>query len=144
VNEDAQHLQLLSIFHYVVGGLAGLFGCFPILHLAIGIAAVTGALDDGSGSPPPAAFGWIFILVAASMMAFMWAMAIAIIVAGWMLAARRAYTYCLVVAGVECMFMPVGTVLGVLTIIVLVRPSVKQLFGVPVNGKKPPHTGLAT
>ncbi len=30
--------------------------------------------------------------------------------------------------GVECLFMPVGTVLGVFTIIVLVRDSVKELF----------------
>jgi hypothetical protein len=35
-------------------------------------------------------------------------------------------------AGVECLFMPVGTVLGVFTIIVLVRDSVKELFGRPV------------
>jgi len=32
-------------------------------------------------------------------------------------------------AGVECMFMPFGTVLGVFTIIVLMRPSVKEIFG---------------
>ena len=31
-------------------------------------------------------------------------------------------------AGVECLFMPVGTVLGVFTIIVLVRDSVKAIF----------------
>jgi hypothetical protein len=32
-------------------------------------------------------------------------------------------------AGIECIFMPVGTVLGVFTIIVLMRDSVKELFG---------------
>ena len=41
------------------------------------------------------------------------------------------YLYCLVVAAVECMLVPFGTVLGVLTIIVLNRPSVKAL--VPVR-----------
>jgi hypothetical protein len=30
----------------------------------------------------------------------------------------------------ECLWMPVGTVLGVFTIIVLMRPRVKRLFGV--------------
>jgi hypothetical protein len=40
------------------------------------------------------------------------------------------YTFCLVMAGVACMFMPFGTVLGVFTIIVLLRDSVKELFGV--------------
>ena len=38
--------------------------------------------------------------------------------------------YCLVVAAVECIFMPFGTVLGVFTIIVLMRPGVKERFGV--------------
>jgi hypothetical protein len=32
-------------------------------------------------------------------------------------------------AGIECMFMPFGTVLGVFTIITLTREPVKQLFG---------------
>jgi hypothetical protein len=31
-------------------------------------------------------------------------------------------------AGVACLFMPFGTVLGIFTIIVLVRPQVKALF----------------
>jgi hypothetical protein len=31
-------------------------------------------------------------------------------------------------AGVMCIFMPFGTVLGVFTLIVLLRPSVKPLF----------------
>jgi hypothetical protein len=37
VNEqDRQHLQLLSVFHYVVGAFVGLFSCFPIIHLVLG------------------------------------------------------------------------------------------------------------
>jgi hypothetical protein len=31
-------------------------------------------------------------------------------------------------AAIACMLMPFGTVLGVFTIIVLMRPSVKELF----------------
>jgi len=36
--------------------------------------------------------------------------------------------FCLIVAGIICIFMPLGTILGVFTIIVLVRPSVKAMF----------------
>jgi hypothetical protein len=32
MSEDEQYLRLLSIFHYVVGGIAALFACFPIFH----------------------------------------------------------------------------------------------------------------
>jgi len=33
-----------------------------------------------------------------------------------------------VMAAIECIFMPFGTVLGVFTIVVLARPSVKEMF----------------
>ena len=42
--------------------------------------------------------------------------------------------YCLVMAGVESLFFPLGTVLGVFTIIVLFRKSVKEMFE-PVAGQ---------
>ncbi len=37
MDQDLEHLRLLSIFHYVVGGIAGLFACFPCIHLVLGI-----------------------------------------------------------------------------------------------------------
>jgi len=36
MNQDAEHLQLLAIFHYVVAGLAALFSFFPLLYTTIG------------------------------------------------------------------------------------------------------------
>jgi hypothetical protein len=133
MDQDREHLRLLSIFHYVVGAIMGLAGCFPFIHLSVGIAIVTGGMNvEGEG--PPEAFGWMFILIAAFIIIFMWGIAIAILIAGQKLAAHTGHTFCLVVAGLECMFMPMGTVLGVFTIIVLVRPSVKELFGVAHSG----------
>ena len=41
-------------------------------------------------------------------------------------------------AGLECILMPFGTVLGVFTLIVLMRDSVKALFGVSMNPGAPP------
>jgi len=40
MNRDEEHLKLLSIFHYVVGGIAAFFAFFPIIHLVIGIACL--------------------------------------------------------------------------------------------------------
>ena len=54
--------------------------------------------------------------------------AVLLAVAGLNLARHQRYMFCLVMAGVGCIFMPFGTVLGVFTIIVLMRDSVKQLF----------------
>ena len=41
---DAEHLRLLSIFHYVVAGLAALLGTVPVIHLTIGILMLEGVL----------------------------------------------------------------------------------------------------
>ncbi len=58
-----------------------------------------------------------------------WALAICTVLAGRRLAHRQSYTFCLIVAGIMAVTcMPFGTVLGVFTIIVLVRPSVQETF----------------
>ena len=41
---DLQHLRLLSIFYYVLSGLAALCALFPVIHLVIGILVVAGAI----------------------------------------------------------------------------------------------------
>lgn len=124
--EDLRHLDLLSIFHYVVAGITGLVASFPLLHLVIGILLVTGSLP-GPEAPPPLV-GWFFIAVASIMILLGWTLTICVAMAGYFLARRERYTFCLVVAGVECLFFPFGTVLGVLTLIVLTKPEVKQVF----------------
>ncbi len=43
--------------------------------------------------------------------------------------ARRHRTFSIVIASLSCMSFPFGTILGVFTLIVLVRPSVKILYG---------------
>jgi len=62
------------------------------------------------------------------------AFCILLILSGRYLRRHVNYTFCLVMAGVACIFMPFGTVLGVFTILVLVRPSVKTAFGVLPTG----------
>ena len=136
-NQDQQHLNILSIFHYVVGGLTALFACLPIFHLAIGISMLSGGFGPAPSDEafPMQLFGLLFVIVPAIIILLGWALAGAIVVAGIFLSKRQKYTYCLVVAGLECIFMPFGTVLGIFTIIVLVRPTVKALFEAnpPIN-----------
>lgn len=126
--QDLEHLRLLSIFHYVAAGLTALFACFPIFHVVIGVLFVSGALNDGGSDPPPAALGWVFILVGGFVILTGWTFAFFIYKAGRALAARRSRTFCLVIAGLQCLVMPYGTILGVFTIVVLLRDSVIALF----------------
>ena len=129
MNENLQHLKLLSIFHYVVGGLAALLACFPIFHLVIGIVfIVASSTGKCNGEMSPAIMGWLFVLLGSAIIIMGWTFAICVICAGRCLARRKHYIYCLVMAGIECIFLPYGTVLGIFTIIVLIKPEVKELF----------------
>ena len=128
---NLEHLRLLSIFHYVMGGITGLFSLFPIIHVSMGIAIVAGGFgstSSGSGGPPPSFMGWFFIVIGGTIILLGETLAICTILAGRYLSTRQAWTFCLVVAALNCLHMPLGTTLGVFTIIVLIKPEVKKLF----------------
>lgn len=130
--DDSEHLNLLSLFHYVVAGLAALFSLFPVFHLVMGIGLVSGALDNGrpEAAVGQSVVGWLLIVFAVAFIVCGFSFALCLALAGKFLKERRRYRFCLVLACIACVFMPFGTVLGVFTILVLMRPSVKAAFGV--------------
>jgi len=77
---------------------------------------------------PPEFLGWIFIVLGSFLFLLGIAMAICILIAGRCLSRRKCYSFALVIACIECLFIPFGTVLGVFTIVVLSRESVRELF----------------
>ena len=110
-------------------GLTALFACFPIIHLVIGLAFLTGSFGPQPDEEFPfQLFGLMFTIIPAIIILSGWTLAGFIVATGYFLSKRKHYTFCLVIAGVECIFIPFGTVLGIFTIIVLVRPTVKPLF----------------
>ena len=131
MNRDQEHLQLLSIFHYVVAGLAALFSFFPLLYTIVGTIFIFAARHD-TAKPgedlPPEFLGWIFAVIGSGLFLFGLAIAICILIAGRSLALRKRYSFAMGMACIECIFVPFGTILGVFTIIVLSRESVRELF----------------
>lgn len=133
MTQDDEHLRLLSIFHYVVAAMTGLFASFPLIHIVLGLLMLFNP-DRLGGETPPAFVGWLFVGMGAALVTLGWTLAGCMIAVGRSLARRRWYTFCLVVAAVECLVMPFGTILGVFTLIVLMRESVKEAF----RGKSQP------
>ncbi|MBH1552972.1 hypothetical protein I5U56_21140 [Stenotrophomonas maltophilia] len=138
--QDADHLRMLSIAHYVVGGLIALFSLIFILHIVLGISALTGHLPMNSGGQPssPAEqrlFGWMFTIIGCLIVFGGVTLGAFVAYAGRCLAGRRRYLLCLIVAGLACLFAPVGTVLGVFTLIILLRPQVKAAFEADVPNR---------
>lgn len=106
--------------------MTAFFSCFPLLHVAMGVAMLCGAFEGDD--PPPRFVAWMFILFPAVFILIGWALSVLIIMAGRKLKGRTSRTLCLVVAGMECILIPFGTVLGVFTLVVLMKESVKELF----------------
>lgn len=127
--KDEEALKLLSTFHYVLGGIIGLIACIPFIHVIIGLVFVFAPENTQvSGDMPPEAFGWMFVAIGSFCILMGWTFAILVILAGRKLARRKGRMYCLIVGGLLCAFFPFGTALGVFSLMVLLRDSVRVMF----------------
>ena len=124
--QDLEHLRLLSIFHYIAGGLLAVMSFIPLIHVILGFLFLHRPnLFPGAGQQqlPAELMGTLFVVIGAAVILFGWVSAGLVLLAGRFLARRG-----LIVAGVSCLSFPFGTALGVFTLVVLLRPSVKPLF----------------
>ncbi len=127
-SRDEEHLQILGILYFVFGGLGVFGGLFPLIYVALGLAFLTGNMGPaGRGGPPPE-MGWFFIVGGGSVSVLMLALAACTLFTGYNLSKKKRYFFCFVIACLCCASIPLGTILGVFTIVVLARPGVKELF----------------
>jgi len=106
---DQQHLRLLTVSYYLFAALEGFFAVVAVLDLT------------GRGGSSAA--------LIATLTVFFGVVSILSVFAGLRLKQRRARSFCLFVAALNCLIFPFGTVLGVATMFVLKRPRVRSAFG---------------
>ncbi len=129
VDRDLEHLRLLSIFHYIYAGITACFSCFPLLHVAMGLLMLTGGLPMHEKDQATARMmGLMFVAVGASIALLGWTLAVLLFLAARRLGSLRGRTFCMVIAALSCLHIPLGTILGVFTLVVLSRPSVRARF----------------
>jgi hypothetical protein len=136
---DEEHLKLLSLGYMVSGGFAALFSLFGLLYLVVGVImglAISQAPSAAgkAGEAPPAFLGWIFGAIGLVIFLIMIGIALAKFWVALSIRRRKSRTFCMVIAGISCLEFPYGTLLGVLSFIVLGRSSVVRLFAPPVPG----------
>jgi hypothetical protein len=128
---DAEHLKLLSIFHFVVAGLAFVGILFLLFHYLVMSTMLTSPdfwKSQNNAPTMPKDFFKIFIW-------FYFVMGTVLVTAGilnllsaiFLLRAKHR-TFSLVIGGLNCLQIPFGTVLGIFTILVLSRDSVWQKY----------------
>jgi len=133
--ETENHLKILGIFYYIMGGLLCLLALIPCIQIFLGIFIVS------NQNTAPALIGIIYLAIGLAAFLLILSIAIATIYTGRCLRQRKYYIFCIVMAGLCCCWFPLGTVLGVFSVIVLSKPEVKPEFEKKVE--PPPQPAAA-
>jgi hypothetical protein len=130
---DEEHLKLLALGYVIEACVSLFFSLFGLMYLFMGF--VVGAAfshmpktASSANAPPPQLFMWFFGGIGVTMFVLMVVMAALKFRTAWCLKHRRSRTFCMVIAGISCLGIPYGTILGILTFMVLGRESVTQSF----------------
>ncbi|MGH9824178.1 MAG: hypothetical protein ACREDR_13110 [Blastocatellia bacterium] len=139
---DLQHLTGLSIAHYMIGAYTVIVSSIPLIHVCLGLIFLLHPSFNGARGEQVAAsrlFGIAFIVIGGGIVAVGWTLGTLTVYAGRCITQRRRHTFCVVVACLNCLHIPIGIILGIFSLIVLTRSSVKPLF----QASHPSVTGLA-
>ena len=130
---DDEHLKLLSLGYMVSAAGTLITSIFSLLYVVAGMVVV-GILSrrpevtTNIGAQAPAFIGWIIEGIGIGLFFVTLALAAAKFRAAICIKRRKSRTFCMVMAGISCIAIPYGTILGVLTFMVFSRPSVMRQF----------------
>jgi hypothetical protein len=127
-----ENLRLLAIFHFVYAGVVFLGSLVPTVWLLMAslwwpeLASEAGRDGDAGAVAASSALG-AALVGTGILLAWVWAAVL--VFAGQSLLTARRHTFCMVVAAIACLNLPLGTVLGVVSLILLNREETRRLFG---------------
>lgn len=126
-----EQLNLLAIFHYVVGGLHALFGSFGLIHVSLGAAILFGLFpkESHAAARPEMVVAAIFVIVGGTIVAASWTLGAFTILSGRRIAQRRSRKFSVIVGAINCAIIPLGTTLGIFTLILLNRREADEEYG---------------
>jgi hypothetical protein len=134
VDRDQEHLRLLEIGYYVMAGTVGFFSLFALIYIALGGLLLSGVVPKTPGAEGvPGFLGGVFLGIGIAFFVLGFTYAFLMYLAGRGLKRRQRRVLCLVMAGLCCLQIPWGTILGIFAINVLNRSTVIRLFENPVN-----------
>jgi len=128
---DGEHLKLLTWGYVISGGMAACFSVFGLFYAFMGIfmGFVFSSAPVGKAAKLlPAFFASLFAGIGIMIFLLTMGVAIARFWTAHCISQRRSRTFCVIVAAITCMEFPLGTALGVLSLIVLGRASVARQF----------------
>lgn len=127
---DREHVKLLAIFHFVFAGVAFvgigfLFVHYFMMHTMFSNPEMWKAQPQAM--PPKAfldAFVWFYLFMGVLLLTGL----VLNVLSGLFLMQKRNRLFSLIIGDLNCLQIPFGTALGVFTILVLSRDSVRELY----------------
>jgi hypothetical protein len=145
----AERLRLLSLAFYISGAIGAVLVSFLLIHFSIflGLSFVPAtAWANGNHQhvqdAPPAILFRIAAAVLGCIILIGWTLGVLTFYAGRCVARREKRIFVLIMAGFNCIWIPYGTILGVITLIFLSSTEAERAFR-PGAGA-PPKDGLNT
>jgi len=131
--EDEQHLELAVILHYSLAGMFAMSGLSLVLMVGLikRLFVFVTDLGDEAGNLPPEVNELLdqnMPIVVGSFVALCWVHAGVVVWFARQLAKRKHRVLCLIFEVFHLIAVPFGTALGILTIIILRRTSVRAMF----------------
>ena len=130
LRRDREHVKLLAIFHFVFAGLAFVGIAFLFVHYFMMHTMFSNPemwKSQPQAMPPKAfldAFIWFYLFMGVLLLTGL----VLNVLSGMFLLQKRNRLFSLIIGGLNCLQIPFGTALGVFTILVLSRDSVRQLY----------------
>ena len=127
---DAEHVRLLAIFHFVSAAFSLLGVLFSSLYFVLFqvIFSNPEAFAQSQQGAPPEEFVTLFRWFTAAFVVWFLVSCVGNLLSGFFLRARRHRTFSMVIAAINCLHIPLGTILGVFTLVVLGRESVRKMY----------------
>ena len=119
---------MLALGFRIHGGLVAAFGgCYALLG-PMWFSMMRSLPKSKPQELPPTQFFGVMAVFLGGFVALTLTLAVLSFLAASRVDARRGHTFVVVVACLSLLMQPLGTVLGILALILLSRPSVKALF----------------
>jgi hypothetical protein len=130
---DEEHLRLLSLFHFIKGGITVAFSLLGLLYfLFLGFIMKMGSrlhLPSNSYNEEfPIEFMSYIFLIAGIIVMLVLLCGILQLVSGYYLKRKEYRLFSFIIGIIEILEVPYGTILGLMTLIVLSKDSVKRKY----------------
>lgn len=123
------NLSTLSILHFVYGGFVVTAGVVVLfIMLALGEVLQSDWLRETNGDHVPRVIGGLFSAIGWGVFVFLCLKGAANIISGSLLGKARGRLFSQIVAGFNCLNIPVGITLGIFTLVELGKEDVKRLY----------------